>query len=607
MKREAGSGPGRGRVRRDSPRQAGRALRQLAAFIGPQWPLFAAAVLVILGSAAIGALLPARIGLAVRDHVERTPDAARFTRAMLANLLLFGAVFLCEAVGGVLTIHGGCRVLLRLRSRAFEHVQTLSMAYFDRQGIGDVISRVNNDIGMMFNLLVNGFASLVRGVFLLAAILLAMLILNLPLCLIVLAVTPLMVAATGMAGRRVRGAFRENQAQLGRLNAAAQELVGALSAITAFNRQEESYRSFEATSRETMRAGVRAETAAFVLSPVLQVLSGLALALLVGAGGTLVLRRGGVFSVGLLASFIIYARNIANPLRQLASIYTMVQSALAGAERVFELFEVRPEVAAPAEPVRLQRLRGDVQFQRVCFGYLPEQVVLEEIDLAVQAGQKVAVVGPTGAGKTTLVNLLSRFYDVRAGRILVDGVDIRTLELSSLRTQMGVVLQEPFLFAATVRENILYGNPGASEEQLRRAARLASADGFIGRLPQGYDTVLQERGLNLSQGERQLLGIARAVLAEPRILILDEATSSVDSLTEALVQEGLEELMRGRTCFIIAHRLSTIRGAHQVLVLHDHRILERGTHAELLKRGGFYARLYAMQLSQPEVTEEMEI
>jgi ATP-binding cassette subfamily B multidrug efflux pump len=342
-------------------------------------------------------------------------------------------------------------------------------------------------------------------------------------------------------------------------------------------------------------------------------MSSLTLGLIVGVGGYMALKsaaaHGGVaaaggVSVGLLTSFILYSQRFFEPLRQITQVYSMVQSALAGAERLFELMDMKPEVIENYEALPLNDIRGAVEFQNVGFAYEEGKTVLEEIDFQTRPGQVIAIVGPTGAGKTTLINLLSRFYDVRDGSIGIDGVDVRDLKVNDLRTAMGIVLQEPFFFATTIRENLLYARPNATEEEMISAAKTANAHYFISRLPHGYETVLAERGGNLSQGERQLLGIARAILANPRILILDEATSSVDSLTESHIQEGLIRLMKGRTSFIIAHRLSTIRNADQVLVLHNHRIIESGTHDQLMKKpDGFYAKLYGMQEQKAEILE----
>jgi ATP-binding cassette subfamily B protein len=415
-----------------------------------------------------------------------------------------------------------------------------------------------------------------------------------------------MAVVTGIIGKKIRGAFRTNQEWVGRLTSNIEESISGVKVIKTFRREEEEFRKFEAINNTSQRVGVEAELIAYSFMPLMNVMTSLTLGLVVGVGGYLALKTtaaGGV-SIGLLTAFILYSQRFFEPLRQTTQVYSMLQSAMAGAERLFELMDTKPEVVEKHDALPLADIRGTVEFSEVGFAYEQGKTVLRDISFRTQPGQVIAIVGPTGAGKTTLINLLSRFYDVQAGHIAVDGIDIREIRVDDLRTRMGVVLQEPFFFAATIRENLLYGSPNATEEQMISAAKTANAHYFISRLPDGYDTLLSERGNNLSQGERQLLGIARAILADPRILILDEATSSVDSLTEAHIQEGLIRLMKGRTSFIIAHRLSTIRNADQVFVLHNHRIIESGTHDELMsKPDGFYARLYGMQDQTPEILE----
>ena len=601
----AGGGRFMGKI--ETPQNFKNAISRLLKYFGGEWPSLIFVSIGIIGSAVLKAFAPARIGGAIRRHIEMEPDARAFVQAMVGVLVIFSIAWIADAVSSAFAARVGNRLVYRMRRDAFGHLQKLSMAYFDRRGIGDIISRVTNDIEMIYNALTNGFTSLLGGIFSVAGVLVAMLILSVPMSLVVLSTLPVMIVITTVIGKMVRKAFRTNQKLVGQLTGRIAESVSSIKVIKSFHRENHTYESFKELNEQARSAGVRAEVVSFLLHPILRIINGVTLALVVGIGGSLVTLRTGAYSIGLLTAFILYARRFFEPLRQVTSVYNLIQSALAGAERVFEILDEEPEIRNSPEAKRIEDIEGDVEFNDVSFGYVEGQTVLEGINLKAKSGQVIAIVGPTGAGKTTLVNLVSRFYDVRAGSIRIDGNDIREIDIDSLRTKMGVVLQEPFFFATSIMENIRYGNEKASEEEVIRAAQLSRADGFIRRLPAQYETQLLERGMNISQGERQLLAIARAILANPKILVLDEATSSVDSLTESLIQRGLLELMSGRTSFIIAHRLSTIRNADQVLVIHDHGIVERGTHDELMKAEGFYARLYRLQFEKTEITEDTVI
>ncbi len=595
---------GPGSVIIETARDPGRAFRRLVVYLGPEAPLLLVAMSFVLLSVASRSISPALVGTAIRNSLELQQDLPGFLRRLAVIFGLAVGGWAGDAVSGIMVNRIANDLVFRLRQESFAHIQRLSMSYFDRAGIGDLVSRLTNDVETISSALTSGFSNLAGGVLSVIGVLIAMLSLSLPLTVVVIVIVPLMLAATGIVGRRVRVVFRENQRFVGLLSAGIEESVSGVRAIKAFHREEAEFRSFDAVNVKATDVGTKAEFTAYLLSPILNFVTSLSVALMVAIGGTLVLSHSHAFSIGLLTSFLLYARRFFQPLRQMTDVYNVLQSALAGAERLFEVLDTESETR-PRAGARRIHIRGDIEFEDVRFGYDPGRPVLDGISFRVEAGRTVAIVGHTGAGKTTIVNLLARHYDVDSGRILVDGTDIRDHDAASLRSQMGVVLQEPFFFARTVRENLLYGNPAASERQMIDAAVLANADQFVRRLPGQYDFALIERGENISQGQRQLLAIARAILADPRILILDEATSNVDSLTEIQIQQGLLRLMQGRTSVIIAHRLSTIKNADKVLVIHDHRIVEEGSHPQLMQAGGFYSRLYSLQIANANATEVM--
>jgi len=406
-------------------------------------------------------------------------------------------------------------------------------------------------------------------------------------------VFPLMFVLVAVVGKRTRKWYRSLQKQVGQLNGNLEEMYSGQRVIMAFGQQGTTLKRFDEANEAVRRIGVKAQTYAMLMPPLLGILSNANIAVVAGLGGWMSLH--GMASVGIIAAFIMYSRRFAQPLRQLGNLYNQIQAALAGAERIFEIIDTVPDLTDASDATVLDKIAGEVVFDHVDFAYVPGVPVLKDVSLLAEPGETIALVGPTGAGKTTIVNLLTRFYGIESGTIRIDGKDIGGVQKDSLRRQLGIVLQETFLFSESVMENIRYGRLDATDTEVIAAATLANADQFIRRLPQGYDTPLSERGGNLSEGQRQLLAIARAVLADPRILILDEATSSVDTRTEAHIQGALLDLMKGRTSFVIAHRLSTIRNADQVLVIDGGSIIERGTHDELIAKHGFYHRLYTSQ------------
>jgi ATP-binding cassette subfamily B protein len=491
----------------------------------------------------------------------------------------------------------GQRLVADVRTTLFNHIQSLSMAYHDRHRVGDLMSRVASDTEALNSALSNGLIEFTSNILMFGGIMIAMFFLNWPLAIGTLIILPLMLWITGEVTKRSRQSFRNVQRNLGALNSVMEENIAGIRVVQAFAREVDTVNKFMVANAASRDAGIKADVIIAALGPMFTTMSTITIAATALLGGWLALR--GIVEVGVIATFVVYIMNFFRPMRAIAMLYNQLQSALAGAERIFEVLDEKPGVQDMAGPDGemhpLSDIRGAVKFDHVSFEYEAGKPVLIDVSLEAHPGETIALVGPTGAGKTTVISLLSRFYDVTAGVIMIDGRDIRTVTQASLRRQLGIVLQDTFLFSGTVMENIRYGRLGASDEEVIEAARLANADRFIRLLPNGYQTHVSEQGHNFSQGQRQLLAIARAVLADPRILILDEATSSVDTRTEIQIQEALLRLLEGRTAFVMAHRLSTIRKADQVLVVNDHRIIERGAHESLLAQRGFYYDLYMSQ------------
>jgi len=535
---------------------------------------------------------PILFGIVIDQFISTSelPGLARTALIMLGVFLLGG---LASIIHGVIMVGVGQRLIADVRAELFTHLQALSMAYHDRHKVGDLMSRVTNDSEAINQVLSNGLITFITNILTLGGIMVTMFLLNWQLAIGTLILLPLMIYITALVTRRSRVAFREVQRNLGIMNAVMEENIAGIRVVKAFARAEDTIAQFETANAANRKSGVKADIITAALGPMFTTMSTITIATTALLGGWLALR--GVATVGMIATFVVYIMNFFRPMRGIAMLYNHLQSALAGSERIFEVLDSTPSVPDQPQAKPLANIRGAVIFDDVTFGYNPDKPVLVDISLSATPGETIALVGPTGAGKTTIINLLSRFYDLDSGAITIDGQDIRDVQQRSIRKQLGIVLQDTYLFSGTVMENIRYGRLDASDEDVYAAAQLANADWFIRRLPKGYQDQVSEQGHNFSQGQRQLLAIARAVLADPRILILDEATSSVDTRTEMLIQEALLNLMEGRTAFVIAHRLSTIRSADVVLVIDGGRIIERGNHESLLAQKGYYYNLYMSQ------------
>ncbi len=548
--------------------------------------LLAVVTIGVIAGAAAPVLLSRAIDLIAGGDYGALP---RLLALMVALYLFFALMaFFQGRLGAILSQ----RIIRRLRADLYERINGLPIRYLDTHAHGDLLSRMTNDADTLASVISNAFSALFADILTILAALVVMLSLSVPLTLATASTALLSLALTRFMASRGRKYFAARQELLGAMGASAQENMTARKTLIAYGREQATAAVFNATADQLTRAGIRAEILGGSMGPLMNAIGNLAFLIVTVFGAYLALA--GHITIGVISAFLIYARQFSRPITEIAQLYGQIETALAGAERIFALFEEPLEDPA-GRP--LTNLRGEIAFSHVDFGYTQDAPVLRDFSLTIGVGKRVALVGTTGSGKTTVTNLLLRFYDPTGGQILLDGVDISEYSRHSLRQSIGIVLQDTVLFTGTIRENIAFGRPEATMEEITAAARLASADTFIRQLPEGYDTVISQEGGTLSSGQRQLLAIARACLVDPRILILDEATSSVDTRTEKHIQDALLRLMRGRTCLIIAHRLSTITEADEIIVLDGGRIVERGRHQELLAKKGRYAELIALQLA----------
>ncbi len=573
----------------DAKRFDQNVVRRMLPFLTPhRGQLLVAAFLVLVTSCATMAG-PFLIKIAIDDGIAKG-DTRILAFAAIFFLLSLITMGVSSYTQGAMIAAISQRMLHALRVKVVVHLQKLSFRYLDSNEIGVIIARVTSDVNALNNAFSQGTMTLVADLLGLGLILGVMLILDPALSLVTFIVLPIMFLITRVFSGQARQRFREVRFRVGKVYANLQENISGVRVAQSFTREDLNYRQFQGTNRENLDASVRAARVMAAFPPAVELVTALAIGLVIVYGGYRVLND--QMSVGVLVAFLSYVQQFFMPIREISAWYTNLQQAMAGGERIFALLDTDPEITDKPGAPALPAVDGHVRFVDVTFGYDPEQPVLTGINLEAKPGETIALVGPTGAGKTSIVNLLMRFYDVQEGRITIDGQDLRDVQIRTLRRQVGMVLQDSFLFSGTILENIRYGKPDASMAEVAAAAQAVGIDGFIQRLPDGYETAVMERGGRLSVGQRQLICFARALLVDPHILILDEATSSVDAHTEMLIQRALATLLQGRTAFVIAHRLSTIKNADCILVLREGKIVERGAHDALLAAQGFYAELY---------------
>ena len=586
------SGLGQG-VTRDETTSA--SLRRLLSYLKPHRPKLAMSAVLILVSSVLNLLGPWLQGVAIDDFIaSRDREGLRNIVAIMT--IIYVSAWLMGVIYGRVIAKIAQQVMAKLRQDLFRKLQTLSMRFFDKNRTGDLMSRVTNDVDAVDQLLSQNILSVIVAAFQIVGLLGIMIVLDWRMTLATLVPFPIVMSIVKRIGARSGPAFGKYQRSLGQLNSVAQERLSGQRVVIAMNRQDEAKEEFAAANEQARVGGIKAQTMTMAMMPIMFGLGNLSTVSVVGVGAWLAVSGDGHgVSIGLIAAFVTYANRLGQPMGRIANTVTSVFGALAGASRVFELIDETPDLVDEPGATALPPVEGRVVFDHVDFSYDTDQPILRDISFVAEPGQMIGLVGPTGAGKSTIISVLSRFYDIEAGSVTVDGHDICQVKKDTLRDQLGIVLQRTFLFSDTVRENIRFGRLDATDAEIEAAAKLANADHFIRALPRGYDEPISEGGTNLSLGQRQLLAIARAALANPRMLILDEATSSVDTRTERDIQAALLNLMADRTSFVIAHRLSTVRHADQILVIQDGQITERGTHDELRALDGFYENLFTSQ------------
>lgn len=580
-------------------------LKRLGGYVIKYWPLFLIAVALTFISNQLSLLGPRYSGEAI-DAIS-SPDGVDFATvksSVISMIICYASSAVMSYALSVLMIYISQKIVYAMRKQLFEKVMSLPVGYFDTHVTGDIISRISYDIDTVNSSLSHDVVQVMTGLYTVIGSLVFMWQISKPLIAVFAVTIPISLIFTRYRSKKVRPLFRKRSRMLGELNGYAEEMLSGCRTIQAYNREDEISGQFNGKNSDTMDAYYNAEYYGAAMGPSVNFINNLSISLVMIFGGVLyMLSQSGTAKVGSMlfitlggvAQFVQYSRKFAGPINEFANIYNEFQSAFSAAERVFRILDELPETPDCEDAHVLNDVKGNVMFDNVSFGYLPDKTILRGISLSAQQGKTIAIVGPTGAGKTTVINLLMRFYDVNEGNIFVDGIENRMITRSSLRKAYTMVLQDTWLFHGTIFENIVYGRENATEEEVRAAAKAARIDSYIDSLPDGYDTILSDDGVNISKGQKQLITIARAIIAQSPMLILDEATSNVDSRTEIKIQKAMGDLMAGRTCFVIAHRLSTIKEADTILVIQNGVITEQGSHDELLEKNGFYSALYNSQ------------
>ena len=600
--RGGGRGPGRGPMGPmviEKPKDMKGTIKRLISYVGRDRVVIFSLIAIVVVVTLLSLVGPALQGKAI-DIITLENDADHVDMpALVTVLLIMGGTYLLQAgiscFQGILATKLSRSTVRSLRNDLFKSIIRLPIRYTDTHNHGDIMSRMTNDVETISNTISNSLASLVSALLTVVGVLAIMFYYNWFLALLNILMVPLSLVVTRFIASRSRKYYKKQQSILGYLNGDVEENVTALKTVTAYSTQKKCFLHFRDLSREMRKTAITAQVYGSVMGPLMNFIGNFGFLIIAAVGGYLALND--VITIGTIALFINYSRQFTRPVNEIANQYNVLQTAIAGAERVFAVMDEKPEIDEGKAPMTKESIRGDIDFEHIDFSYVKGEQVLKDFDLSVKQGQRIAIVGATGSGKTTIVNLLTRFYEIDGGAIKVDGVDVRDIPKDVLRGAIAIVLQDTVLFLDTIRENIRYGNLAAGDAEIEAAAKIANADHFVERLPEGYDTMLAESGSNLSQGQRQLLSIARAVLADPKILILDEATSSIDTRTELHIQEAMLKLMENRTSLIIAHRLSTIRDADKIVVLDAGHIVESGNHDELLAAKGKYYELYQTQFA----------